>query len=259
MRLVLLLATLAAALCAGPALAQFAAQISPPRFEDRAAPGAVYREVIEITNSAPVPARLKVSTADWTLDEGGTAQFQASLADGSCRPWTALEGTEIELPANGRKRFRFEVRVPADAAAQQCRFAIMFEGEPVPVKGIALPVAGRIGVIVYLDVGDARARLQVVGSRVDEVEGKPTPVLQVRNDGNAHGRLQGFVDAIDASGERWTLSPASSPILPGTTVDIPLFPMVNDDQPVDLAFPMQIDGRLEWREQRIDVDVRVAR
>lgn len=259
MRLIAVLALALAVLPAADVQAQFAAQISPPRFEDQARPGTVFREVVEITNSSPVPTRLKVTTADWTMDPSGTVQFQAPLADGSCRPWSALEATQIELPANGRKRFRFEVRVPADAVAQQCRFAIMFEGEPVPVPGVALPVAGRIGVIVYLDVGDVAANFEIVGSQVVELDGRPTPVLKVRNSGNAHGRLLGFLDGVDATGERWTLAPSSNPILPGSTRDVPLTAVVRDDEPVELAFPLQVNGRLEWRDQRIDVDTRISR
>ena len=248
-------------LVALPALAQaqFSAQIMPPRFEDSAKPGEVYREVIEISNIAPVPLRMKVSTSDWSLNAEGGVAFQASLADQSCRPWTALEATEIEVPANGKRRFRFEVRVPADAASQQCRFAVMFEGEPTPVPGVALPVAGRIGIIVYLDVGDARAQLSVVGSGVVEEGGRPLPMLRVRNTGNAHGRIEGFIDAIDATGERWTLAPAGNPILPGVTRDIPLYPVVNDDDPIVLAFPMQVKGKLEWRGQSIDIDATADR
>ena len=160
------------------AQAQFSAQIMPPRFEDSAKPGDVYREVIEISNIAPVPLRLTVSTSDWSLNAEGGVAFQASLADNSCRPWTALESTQIEVPPNGKRRFRFEVRVPQDAASQQCRFAVMFEGEPTPVPGVAVPVAGRIGIIVYLDVGDAQADLRVVGSGVVEEGGRELPMVR---------------------------------------------------------------------------------
>lgn len=241
------------------AQAQFSAQIMPPRFEDSAKPGDVYREVIEISNIAPVPLRLTVATADWSLNADGGVAFQASLAENSCRPWTALEGTQIEVPPNGKRRFRFEVRVPQDAASQQCRFAVMFEGEPTPVPGVAVPVAGRIGIIVYLDVGDARADLRVVGSGVVEEAGRPVPMLRVQNAGTAHGRLEGFIDATDATGERWTLTPSGNPILPGATRDIPLYPVVNDDDPVVLTFPMKVAGRLEWRGRAIDIDVSADR
>ena len=55
---------LAALMLPSLAVAQFSAQLSPPRFEDRAQPGAVYREVVEIYNTSNLPLRLKVGTAD---------------------------------------------------------------------------------------------------------------------------------------------------------------------------------------------------
>lgn len=237
----------------------FSAQIMPPRFEDRAQPGGVFRDVIEVANISPVVSRMKVSTADWVLDEKGTAQFSSALAPGSCRPWTALEATEIEVPANGRRRFRFEVRVPAGAPDGQCRFAIMFEGEPTPVPGMVLPVAGRIGIIVYLDIGKGAARLQLAGSGVTELNGVDVPYLRVRNDGNAHGRLDGFVDGVDAEGKRWTLAPTSAPVMPGLERDIALFPIVNEGEPIRISFPIQLKGRLDWRTQRLDIDVAAGR
>jgi hypothetical protein len=251
----LLLAGLAALASWSAASAQgFQAQISPPRFEDVARPGTVYRNVVEISNPAQVPMRLTVSTADWLLDESGTAQFSGPLAPGSCRPWTALEATQIEVPANGRRRFRFEVRVPADAADGQCRFGLMFEGEPTAIEGIALPVAGRIGVIVYLDVGAARAQLELASTSTQVVAGQTLPVLSITNTGNAHARLNGLLDAVDATGERWTLLPSGVPILPGSTRDVTLTPLVAEGEPSTLAFPVRITGRLDWRNVRLDVD-----
>lgn len=252
-------ALLLATFVAGPVLAQFSAQIMPPRFEDQVKPGDVFREVIEISNVGPIPMHMTVSTSDWSLNAEGGVQFQASLAEGSCRPWTALEATSLDVPANGKRRFRFEVRVPADAPSQQCRFAIMFAGDPTAVPGVAVPVAGRIGIIVYLDVGDARAQLRVVSSGVIESNGQPVPVLRVENTGNAHGRLEGFLDAVDATGERWTLSPSANPIMPGATREITLHPVVNDDEPVVLSFPMKVSGKLEWRGQTLDIDATADR
>lgn len=255
-----LLALLSLAVLAPAVGAQgFDAQISPPRFEDSAKPGTVYRNVVEISNVAPTSMRLSVGTADWVLDEGGTAQFSAPLAPQSCRPWTALEATQIEIQANGKRRFRFEVRVPENAADGQCRFALMFEGEPATVPGIAMPVAGRIGVIVYLDIGNGRSALRVVGSGTAEIGGQTLPVIRIENTGSAHGRLNGLLDAVDAKGERWTLSPSSLPVLPGSTRDVPLSPLVADGEPSTIAFPVHIKGRLDWRDQRIDIDTRAGR
>src|SRR3546814_3573943 len=78
----------------------------------------------------------------------------------------------------------------------------MIEGDPQIVPGgAAVPVSGRIGVIVYLAIGDAAAQLEVVGHEVRTVDGNDVPVLEVRNSGNAHGRLQGFVVGRDADGK----------------------------------------------------------
>jgi len=236
----------------------FSAQVLPPRFEARAAEGTVYRNVIEIQNPSPAAVRFGIRTADWVLDEAGEAQFDYALAPGSCRPWVGLEAGEVRIEPNGRKRLRFEVQVPAGTPAGQCRFAIMIEGDPQRSGGMT--VAGRIGVIIYLDIGDAAARLQVASARVAEVNGQALPLLTVRNEGNAHGRLQGLLDGIDAKGKRWTLAPVSHPILPGTEREIPLQPLAaGEGDPATPAWPLRLQGQLEWGRQRIAVPEVVGR
>lgn len=239
-------------------LAQFSAQISPPRFEEQAKAGAVYRDVVEIYNTSNVPLRLKVGTADWALDANGTAEFSKSLEEGSCRPWTAIEAPQIEVAARSKKRFRFEVRVPQDAPDGQCRFALLFEGEPVQVPNMPMPVAGRIGIIVYLDIGSGAARLVLEGSGVREVDGRKLPFLTVSNEGNAHGRLQGFLDGRDAAGRKWTFTPSGHPVLPGARRDIVLFPVLAEGETADLAYPLAISGRTEWKGTPFAVDTQAS-
>lgn len=257
----LLFATaMALATCAAPVFAQgFDAQVLPPRFEDSAKAGTVYRNVIEIQNQSLTSTRYGIRTADWVLNETGEAEFDYALAPGSCRPWVGLEANEVVVDPQGRKRLRFEVAVPADAVSGQCRFAIMIEGPPHKTAS-GMAVAGRIGIIVYLTVGDGAARLSVVDIKVAAQEGQEVPVLRVHNDGNAHGRLQGFLSGLDADGKRWTLLPSGSPILPGDTRDIPLFPVSEKDEPRPvLSFPMQLRGQLDWSSQRIPVEGTAAR
>lgn len=245
----------------GPLLAQgFSAQVLPPRFEDAAKPGSTYRNVIEIQNASPEAVRFGVRTADWDLDDEGGVHFDYALAADSCRPWVGLEAREIRLDPNGRKRFRFEVAVPPGTPARQCRFAIMIEGEPQKT-GAGVAMAGRIGVIVYLDIAGAAAQLRIVGHAVAMVEGRELPVLRVANDGIAHGRLQGLLDGRDANGRRWTFVPANDPILPGRQRDIALYPMGEPEgvAPPPIAFPLRLEGRLDWRGQRLPVDATVAR
>ena len=61
-------------------------------------------------------------------------------------------------------------------------------------------------------------------------------------------------------GRRWTLAPANHPILPGATREIPLYPMSEADGSLPaLAYPLQLQGRLEWGKQRIAVPATVGR
>jgi fimbrial chaperone protein len=250
------LALLAVTFSAQPASAAgFAVLITPPRFELRAQPGEVLRQVLEVTNAADATARLAVQTAEWRFSEDGSVVFTNPLAEDSCRPWVALEAREVELGPNGRRRLRFEVAVPADTESRECRFAIMFEGEPEAVGALALPVAGRIGIIVYVAVGSARPQLELVDGRVVEFEGQRLPALTVSNTGNAHTRLGGFVSGRDAAGQSLVFTPQSSPVLPGDTRTIVLHPQSPEDAaPLEISFPVRLTGRLDWSGQRLDID-----
>ena len=231
--------------------------VSPPRFEDTAKAGTTWRNVVEITNVSTQSAHFAFRTADWQLDAQGSAVFSDTLVPGSCRPWVGIEAPEITIPANGRRRYRFEVAVPANAPAGECRFALMMDGDPEVVPGsTSLPVAGRLGIIVYLQLGDAAPMLQVVGSQARKVQGHVVPVLQVRNSGNAHGRLDGFIEGRDRSGHKIVLTPAGLPILPGETRDIPLTPQADNSHTSvpTIVWPLHLKGRLDWGSQHLDLD-----
>jgi fimbrial chaperone protein len=173
----LLVATLT--LASLPAMAQeFALVVSPPRFEDRTKPGTTYRNVFELNNTSARSAKFSVETADWVLDAQGAPVFSQSLAKDSCRQWVGIEANEITVKGNGKRRFRFEVAVPADAPRGECRFAIMIEGEPQAARAnMPLPISGRIGVIVYLAIGDAAPKLVVAETRGVDAQGQRIPAL----------------------------------------------------------------------------------
>jgi hypothetical protein len=254
----------AANLAAQQALAQgFAAVVTPPRFEITAQAGERARHVIEITNAAPEAATYHVRTADWQLGPDASLSFRDELAPDSCRPWVAIERREISVPAGGQYRYRFEVQPPAGTADGECRFAIMIEGDEQAVKtaaGLDVPVSGRIAVIVYLAVGAAAPDLAIVGSSVSTANGPVQPVLKISNSGNAHGRLAGFLSGTDAQGRRLEFSPATLPILPGETRDIPLSATDGATEITDIAYPVTIKGVLELGVgRRVDIDLSFAR
>ena len=243
----------------GNAQAQgFSALVSPPRFEDTAKLGSTYRNVIEISNVAGESSHFNLKTTDWTLLPDASVSYSDALTAESCRTWVALEGRDITVGPNGKKRFRFEVNVPADTKIGECRFAIMIEGDAEAPKNSKVPVvvAGRIAVIVYLALGDAKPVLSVVGVETATVDGRVLPAVRISNTGNAHGRLEGFVDGKDASGKRLTFMPSNLPIMPGETRLITLSP--DSDRPEEagpvLKYPVNIKGSLDWGNQKTAIE-----
>ena len=211
------------------------------------------REVIEITNASGQAAKFKLRTAEWTLGPDGAVKFEDALKPGSCRPWVAVERRELTISPGGKYRYRFEVAPPADAPMGECRFAVLIEGDETAIPmagGPSLPIAGRLGVIVYVTVGSAQPQLDVVGSKVANVNQQPLPVILVKNSGNAHGRITGFLGGTDAAGKKLEFTPSTLPILPGETRAIALTVNKERDEAVAIAYPITIRGKLEWGDNK---------
>ncbi len=248
-------------LTAAPAMAiaqGFSAYVSPPRVLMQSQPGQTLRQVIEIQHAGNQPGRYRFYTVDWGLNANGTVEFSQELVPQSCRPWVAIERRELTLGPGDRYRYRFEVQTPAGTPARECRFAIMMEGlDPAAVGGgLNMPVSGRIGVVVYVNVGGAKPQLELVDHRTDTEGERKTPVLIVRNQGQAHGRLEGFLDGRDADGRRFELAPQDLPVLPGEARRIALI-VLDQERPdaVKPRYPLRVEGRLEWGDQRLPIDL----
>ena len=231
------------------AAADFAVAVSPPRFELQMKPGERTRQILEITNSATGPSSFKVKTADWTLAADGSVVFEDALRAGSCRPWVTLERRELTVQSGRPYRFRFEVSPPPDAPAAECRFALLLEGEDQTAKtgSLAIPYNARLGVIVYVGIGNVVPKIEIIGAAVQNLNGRPTAVLKVRNLGAAHGRLSGFLSGTDAGNTSLEFAPTPSPIMPGESRDIPLTASRpgDPDTPVTARFPVTVRGNLE--------------
>ncbi len=153
------------------------------------------------------------------------------------------------VPGGGTLRYRFEVTVPADAPAGECRFAVMIEGAEPSIarsKGLDVPVTGRIGVIVYVTIGDGAPDLEVLGPRIATLNGQQVPTLRVHNAGSAHGRMSGFLTGTDAKGIAYDFTPSDFPILPHEEREVFLTPSTPKDDHPTLTFPVTVKGTLEW-------------
>ncbi len=232
----------------------FNALASPPRFELTAAAGDRSRNVIEITNAGVQPSKYRIRTADWTLTPDASVTFYDALQPSSCRPWVSIERNELTIPGGGRARFRFEIAPPADARSGECRFALLIEGdEPVVTSGDAfrIPVRGRLGIIVYVAVGDAAPRLEVVKIGLDVVGNKRVPTIWVRNTGDAHGRIGGYLTGTDAKGRELEFAPSTFPVLPGETRALALAAQLGPNETVAPELPVTVQGTLEWSGARV--------
>ena len=238
------------------ALAQggFSALISPPRVETHTKPGQITRQVLEVTQVGPIAGRFRVYTLDWSLNASGGVDFLENLKPNSCRPWVALERRELSVAGNAKARFRFEIAPPADAPIQECRFAIMFEGLDTSNASsgfVNFPVSGRIGVIVYAAMAGAKPDLKILSHSVSNDTAK-VPILQIQNDGTAHGRLVGLLRGADDKGVKLEFTPSSLPILPGESRTISLAANVEGGAAVkEINYPVTVSGSLEWGGQRV--------
>ena len=237
----------------------FAAVVSPPRFELAAKPGKTLRGVIEVSNRSMAPANYLIHTADWTLGRNFSVSFHDDLQPDSCRPWVAIERPEVQVPGGGTLRYRFEVAVPADAPVGECRFAVMIEGAKPAISrnnGLDIPITGRIGVIVYVAVGDGTPDIELLGPEVVTLNGQQVPALRVHNAGSVHGRMSGFLTGTDAKGNSYDFTPSDYPILPLEEREVFLTPSSSTNDHPTLTFPVTVKGTLEWGKHQTDLNQR---
>lgn len=242
---------------------EFNAAVSPPRFELRADAGDVIRDVIRISNLGDTPAELLVRTADWDLSESGGLKIHGeALQPGSCRPWSRIERHRVTVAPRERRNYRFEVHVPEDAKAGECRFAVLFQqpeetaDRMAMADGVSLPVVGQVAVIVYVAVGGAAPQLEVAEAVPSPSGGAPL-LLMVQNSGNAHGRPAGVITGRDAKGREFQFEVGQVAVLPGMKRQVPLWPERSDDNRPQIAYPIQLEGSVEWRDGKARVSTTV--
>jgi hypothetical protein len=255
-RVLALAAALAGAAMAGPATAaSFEVGISPSRFELTGKGGARVGQSLNIFNVGSAPTEVSVRTLDWTYSEDGNVTYHDELVPGSCRPWVTLERRSVRVPAQGKSSFRFQIDIPQDAPRGECRLMLAVEGVEPAYRAqlqnggasLSLPISGRIAVAVYVIVNGAAPKLEVKQLGVKDLRGQRTPVITVANTGDAHGRLEGGLESVDANGEKFDLLPEGSPILPGQTRTLPLQPRVEENRkPPTMTFPVKSSGQLDW-------------
>ncbi|WP_295371352.1 hypothetical protein [uncultured Pseudacidovorax sp.] len=243
--------------------APFELGAAPSRYELASKPGDRVGQVLDLQNMGNATTELTLRTLDWTYTAEGQIGYHDELLPGSCRPWVTLERRSLKLGPMEKRRFRFQIDVPPDAPRQECRFMIAIEGvEPayqalVREQGLnlRLPVSGRIAVAVYVAVGGAAPRLVLESAGMREQQGRRQPVVVVRNDGDAHGRLSGSLDARGADGRQQEWLAEGTPVMPGQTRQLLLSPRPEEGiVPKPLPLPVRTTGLLDWEEGSFRVE-----
>lgn len=253
------------ALLAGAAhAAPFELGVTPSRFELSGKPGARIGQSLDIHNLAPTATDVTIRTIDWTYSAEGNIGYHDELLPGSCRPWVLLERRTLSVPARSKKSFRFQVEPPAGTARGECRFMIAIEGsEPAQQTvirssgaSLSLPVTGRIAVAVYVMLDGAEPKLDIKQIASGETAGARRTLVTVVNTGDAHGRLEGSLDAVDSKGRAFELVPEGTPILPGQTRTLALVPKGEGGQSGPApVYPVKASGTLDWDKGSFKVDV----
>jgi P pilus assembly chaperone PapD len=250
--------------CAGTATAApFEIAVSPSRFEVSSKSGARLGQSLDIHNLATAATEVSVRTIDWSYSPEGNITYHDDLQPGSCRPWVSLERRSVSVPARGKKSFRFQIDPPAGTPRGECRFMIAIEGtEPAQqtiIQGggasLSLPVSGRIAVAVYVMLDGAEPKLEMKQIASSATGGQRRTIVTVTNTGDAHGRLEGSLDATDSKGRAFELVPEGTPILPGQTRTLALVPKGENGQPaVQPVYPVKTSGTLDWEKGSFKVD-----
>jgi len=249
-----------------PAGAVFDTAVSPPRFELRGKPGETLRQVLHISNGSAEPARYTVKTADWLLGNYGAVNYlEGPPQAGSCRPWVRLERREISVDPRGTRAFRYEVHIPNDAKPGECLFAFLVSSQAgvsvkPDAKNLSVPIVGRVGVVAYLAIGDAKPDLRLAEAGFKRIEGKTVPTITFYNQGTAHGRVFGVLEGKDAAGRQVELLVEDGAVLPKARRTLRLMAVDYSSgegraPKFELTPPMHVRGKLEPRGgERIDFD-----
>lgn len=237
--------------------APFEIAVSPARFELTGKSSARVGQSFDLYNVGKVATEVSVRTLDWAYSETGGVTYIDELLPNSCRPWVTLERKTVKIGAGSKAAFRFQVEVPVDAPRGECRFMLAIEGVEPAYKSLiegggaslSLPVSGRIAVAVYMAVNGGESKLELTQIGMQDIKGVRTPTVTVTNKGDAHGRLDGVLDAVDAKGKAFELAPESTPIMPGQTRTLPFSQKTEPNQkPIDITYPIKSKGTLDWEK-----------
>jgi hypothetical protein len=223
----------------GIGLVEFPAGNRDPRAHtyviDHVKPGAQFSRRFQVCNGTSKPITVLLYAGAAHVSDGAF-QIDAGRATNELSTWIAIEPASVTVPAGKRELATATFTVPRDAEAGE-RYAVLLAELPAKPGSASIPVAGRVGVRVYLDVGPGGAPKS--DFEVDSLQASRTPdgkaqvTAQVHNTGLRALDITGSLTLRDGpGGQTGGPYPArlGTTLAPGETepVVVPIDAAIND-------------------------------
>lgn len=212
---------------AATATAQVSVEVSPLRVELKLAPGATHTQAVTLTNTGKDAVRVRVSIKDWHLAKDGAPQF-AEPEDGrpyAASRWVRVTPPELVIQPAMEGTVRFSVSVPQGVEPAGYRSGIMFElapasGEPI-VRRRELSVRPQIATLIYANVGEPRAAVDLVDLRSRTLPEQTTILATLKSTGKRTVRTKGSLTIFGQGGAVVRTVPVPDvPVLPESERDV---------------------------------------
>ncbi|HYD08874.1 MAG TPA: hypothetical protein VEA78_02125 [Acidimicrobiales bacterium] len=200
---------------------------------DHVAPGTTFERRIEISNDTDRPLDPSLYVAPATLERGGF-DIGARDDEGELVEWSTIEPSSLELDPRTDGTATLRISVPEDAEHGEYYGAALAEQAPPPGEGVR--VASRVGIRIYLSVGDGEAPetdfdiSTLTASRLED--GTPVVDAAVENTGGRALDVSGDLELDDGPGG---VSAGPFPADIGTTLGIgasaPVRVMLDEELP----------------------------
>jgi hypothetical protein len=212
-------------------------EVSPLRVELKTAPGGTTTQAVTLSNTGQAPVRVRATISDWHLSHDGSPQFVESPDSRySATGWMRIAPPEQVIDPGKDGIVRFTVTIPAAAEPAGYRSSILFEfgpasGAPV-VRGRDVVVKSRIGTLIYVNVGEPAAAVELTDLRTRVAPAQPTEIVAVlKNTSRRTVRTRGTLTLYDKSGAAVSHSIVPDvPVLPESEREVAI-PAINADKP----------------------------
>jgi fimbrial chaperone protein len=239
------------ALAAAPAAAQTSVEVTPLRFELKATPGGATTQSIAVSNSGKDAVRVRATISDWHLSLDGSPQFvEATDPKYSASAWMRVAPPEIVVDAGKEATVRFTLTVPAGVPPAGYRTSVLFEFSPVNASPIPKPrevtFRSRIATLIYANVGDAPAAVELTDLRTRVRPDQPTQIVaMMKNTGARTVRTRGTLTLYDKTNAviAQTVVP-DVPLLPESEREVAI-PAFNPGQPKPPPGEYRVEIRID--------------